>query len=169
MKSSTYWAIETDWGKLNWKLIPWIGYSYCKFSFDTAKYIGWTAYDNKSYAASIKKLTLGLITPIPITLKDLILLKFGGSYNFISEEFSDMYSESYGIQINLGYTRKLTRLLSSKFEISYDYARINKSVAYRDWGGLNLNAGLALIIDFGAVNWSKIHINSPAPLPKETD
>jgi len=158
-KSDFNWTIEMCFGNSNSKILPWIGYSYSKLTLDTVKDLGNMIIDN-SFIASKRQILLGLITPVKVSSNDLILLKWGISYNFIKETTSDLNAEPIGFLISLGYVRKISKAINSGFEIGYDYTRVNKSDIYREWSGLRISVGISL--NFGAVDWKEVNTGSSA-------
>ena len=156
-KSDFNWTIEMSFGNSNSKIIPWIGYSHSKLTLDTVKDIRGITIDS-SFIASKRQILFGLITPVKLSSNDLLLLKWGISYNFIKETTSNLNSEPFGFLVSLGYLRKVSKIINSVFEIGYDYTRVNKSDKYREWSGLKISIGLSL--NLGAVNWTEFNKGS---------
>ncbi len=78
------------------------------------------------------------------SLKDIKLLKlsFLGTY------------KANAINSYIDYKRRISKVFSSRFEIRYDYTKVDKRTTFKQWSGLRINAGLSF--NFGTLNWKDI-------------
>jgi len=150
-KSNLNWSIGTKFGTSDWNYMPWIKYSQYQSKIDS---VITNDLDNDSLIiAKRNQISIGIINPIRLKNDNYIQLKCGLSYNFISEELTELYSEPFGLIMSVGYMKKLSKYVTYYVDLNYDYAKTNTGYYFKDWSGFLINFGISLNI--GADETSK--------------
>ena len=148
-KSNLNWSIGTKFGTSDWNYMPWIKYSQYQSKIDSV-----ISNDVDSLIiAKRNQISIGIINPIKLRNNNYIQLKCGLSYNYISEELTELYSEPFGLIMSIGYMKRISKYLTYYVDLNYDYAKTNTGYYFKDWGGFLINFGLSLNI--GADETSK--------------
>ena len=71
-------------------------------------------------------------------------MKYGLTYNFISEEASKLYDEPLGIVMSVGYMNRVSKYFTYYLDLGYDHTIVNKNTQFKDWGGMQINFGISL-------------------------
>ncbi len=121
-KSNFNFSIGTKIGMSNWNYFPWIKYSGYRTNFDIKK-VSNNNIDTMLYAKR-NQISLGIISPIKISNNNYLQLKCGASYNFITEQSTQLYAEPIGFIMAFGYLKKLSKYINYYVDINYDYAKI---------------------------------------------
>lgn len=137
-KSAFQFTSELRFGKSDWDIFPWVSYSFYQLSIDSSRI-------NKTSDCKLSKKMIGagIVNSIPISKRDYIQLKGGLTVNFISDSITGINSKPIGYVLSVGYSRLLSTKVRTYLEIGYDYARIDNSRLYREWGGYFINLGIS--------------------------
>ncbi|MFZ6052565.1 hypothetical protein [Halocola ammonii] len=145
-KSNFNWSIGTKFGTSNWTFLPWIKYS--QYQSKTDSVIANDTDNDSLIIASRRQISFGLMNPIRLKNDNYIQVKCGLTYNFLSEESTDLYSESFGFIMSAGYMRRISKYLSYYMDLNYEYTKSSAGYTFKDWSGFLLNMGINL--NFGA-------------------
>jgi len=140
-KSTINWSFGTKIGSSYWKYLPWIKFSQYQLEIDSI--ILKDINEDDLISAKRNQLSAGIINPIKIKDNNYLQLKLGISYNFISEELTDLYSEPVGLLMSVGYMKKISKVMTYYVDFGYDYVKTDRSKLFKDWSGVLINFGIS--------------------------
>ncbi|MBE9469155.1 MAG: hypothetical protein IMY72_12655 [Bacteroidetes bacterium] len=136
-KSNFNWSLGITIGSSTMKVLQWIKYSQYQLNIDSL-----TGYNTTiPLKAKRKQLSVGLVNPFKISSNDFVQIKYGISYNFLSESSTDFDSDVIGFLFSAGYMRQITKEFKYHLDVGYEYSKSNLGVLYRDWSGFYINIG----------------------------
>lgn len=145
-KSNFNWTIGTTFGNSTWKILPWVKYSQYQLNKDSLSWYNTTI----PLKAKRNQFSIGLVNPIRISQRNFLQLKYGVSYNLLSESSTDLYSETIGFLFSAGFMRQFTKVFNYHIDVGYEYSKASEGDLYRDWSGFYINMGISfnIISDF---------------------
>jgi len=131
-------------GFSTWKVLPWYRVSFYKTQKDTSlKYV--TIEMNKSFVRKIQN-AVGITIPVNLGKDNCIQFKYGGTYNLLLEEASNLDTKAFGFIVSAGYMKRFSSLFSFYIDITYDYTKTDNKNRFNDWSGISLLTGFSVNI-----------------------
>ena len=141
-KSSFNWSIGSKFGTSEWKFLPWMKYSQYESRVDSV--IVNDEENDSLLIAGRKQISLGFVHPIDLRNDNYFQIKCGITYNFISEELTDLNSEPFGLIMSVGYMKRLSKYMTYYLDLNYDYAKATSGYRFKDWSGFLVNSGISI-------------------------
>jgi hypothetical protein len=134
------WSIGLQIGNSDWNFFPRIQYS--QFSVRTDSVLSKSPKDDSIAIARRQQILLGFINPIQLKNNLYLQLKYGVSYNLLSEETTRLSSNPFGFNFSFGFMKRISKSLAYNMDLSYEYIITDPRKYYRDWSGFMINFGL---------------------------
>lgn len=101
----------------------------------------------KEFQAKKNQVSLGMMNLFRFSRGNYLQFKYGLSWNFIKEDFTQTDEKRFGFIMSVGFMKRISKAFSAYIDLGYDYAGTRNSYM-RDWSGFIIKTGLAVNLAF---------------------